>query len=142
MGRKNKPNLSEEDKLELSNGLRKGKTHAFRSRCQAILLKAEGRTSKEVGSIVGMCNVSVNSWLKRYNREGIQGLLTKPGRGRKPLINKPIDQQPILDAVKVNRQRLSIAKAEWEAQRGEDDTPVGRETFRRFLKALAGDTSE
>ena len=142
MGRKNKPNLSEEQKLELSNGLRNGKTHALRSRCQAILLKAEGRTSKEVGSIVGMCHVSVNSWLKRYNNEGMRGLVTKPGRGRKPLINKEADQHPILAAVKANRQRLSMAKAEWEAQRGEHGTAVGRETFRNFLKALADDTSE
>ena len=127
--------------MELTNGLKNGKCHAFRSRCQAILLKADGRTSKEVGSIVGMCNVSVNSWLKRYNSEGVQGLDTRPGRGRKPLIFKEEDQEAILEAVKANRQRISMAKAEWEAQRGEGETVVGRETFRHFLKALAADTS-
>ncbi len=142
MGRTNKPTLSEEQWIELTNGLKNGKSHAFRSRCQAILLKADGRTSKEVGSIVGMCNVSVNSWLKRYNSEGVQGLGTRPGRGRKPLLSKEKDQEAILDAVKANRQRISMAKAEWEAQRGEGDTTVGRETFRHFLKALAADTSE
>lgn len=128
--------------MELTNGLKNGKSHAFRSRCQAILLKADGRTSKEVGSIVGMCNVSVNSWLKRYNSEGIQGLSTKPGRGRKRLISQEKDQGAILDAVKANRQRISMAKAEWEAQRGEGETAVGRETFRHFLKALGAGTSE
>ena len=96
-----------------------GKSHAARSRCQVILLKSEGRTSKDVGAIVGMCHVSVNSWLKRYNEEGIGGLLTKPGRGRKPSIRPQEDQEAILEAVKANRQRISLAKAEWEADTGE-----------------------
>ena len=71
MGRKNTPALSEAQRAELTKGLKTGKSHATRCRCQVILLKAEGRTSKDVGEIVGMCNVSVNSWLKRYNEEGI-----------------------------------------------------------------------
>jgi len=35
-----------------------------------------------------------------------------------------------------------MTKAEWEAQRVEGDTPVGRDALRRFLKSLAADTSE
>ncbi len=93
---------------------------------------AEGRTSKDVGEIVGMCHVSVNSWLKRYNQEGIEGPLTRAGRGRKASIRKEQDQGAILDAVKANRQRISMAKAEWEARRPEGNTPVGREALRRF----------
>lgn len=142
MGRKNTPTLSEEQRAELIEGHKTGKSHATRSRCQLILLKSEGRTSKDVGAIVGMCNVSVNSWLKRYNEEGIKGLLTKPGRGRKPSICQQEDQKAILEAVKANRQRITMAKAEWEAQRAEGAKPVGREALRHFLKALGADTSE
>ncbi len=69
MGRKNTPVLSEGQRAELTKGVKTGKSHASRSRCQLILLKAAGRTSKDVGEIVGMCHVSVNSWLKRYNQE-------------------------------------------------------------------------
>jgi transposase len=89
-----------------------------------------------------MCHVSVNSWLRRYNEEGIEGLLTKPGRGGKSSIHQREDQEAILLAVKANRQRITMAKAEWEAQRAEGDTPVGRDAFRRFLKSLGADTSE
>lgn len=142
MGRKNTPVLSETQRAELTKGLKTGKSHAFRCRCQVILLKAEGRGSKDVGEIVDMCHVSVNSWLKRYKQQGIEGLLTKPGRGRKPSIRQEEDREAILEAVKANRQRISLAKAEWEAQRPEGDTPVGRDALRRFLKALAADTSE
>jgi transposase len=44
-----------------------------------------------VGEIVGMSYVSVNSWLKRYKREGISGLRIKKGRGRKPLLDLQSD---------------------------------------------------
>jgi transposase len=142
MGRKNTPFLSEVQRAELMQGFKTSLSHAFRCRCQTILMKAEGRTSKDVGKIVSMCHVSVNSWLRRYNEEGIEGLLTKPGRGGKSSIHQREDQEAILLAVKANRQRITMAKAEWEAQRAEGDTPLGRDAFRRFLKSLGADTSE
>lgn len=135
MGRVNTPLLTEEQQKELENGLRTGKKHAFRMRCQCILLKSENRKSKDVGLIVGMCHVSVNSWLKRYKKDGIEGLKTQSGRGRKPKIDKLSDEKAILEAVKSNRQRLQTAKAEWESQSGKS---VGRDTLRRFLKVLVG----
>jgi transposase len=138
MGRVNTPVLSESQRTALENGLKTGKSHAFRMRCQSVLLKADNRTSKDVGLIVGMCHVSVNSWLGRYKNDGIDGLLTKEGRGRKPKIDKIADESSILTSVKANRQRLQTAKAEWEAQSGKT---VSRDTLRRFLKALTDDTS-
>lgn len=138
MGRVNTPILTDEQRRALELGLRQGESHCFRMRCQSILLKAEGRTSVEVGSITGMCNVSVNSWLKRFKLEGITGLQTKPGRGRRPIINELEDKTAILEAVKANRQRLQTAKAEWEAVSGKS---VSRDTFRTFLKRLAEDIS-
>jgi transposase len=103
------------------------------------LLKSEGRTSKDVGKIVDMSHVSFNSWLSRYKSEGIRGLLTKEGRGRKPKIDNKKDVVAILEAVKANRQRLQIAKAEWEVNSGKS---MGRNTFRSFLKVLADDIKE
>lgn len=140
MGRVNTPKLSESAKEALEKGYRSGKTHAFRLRCQLILLKSEGRKSEDVAKIVKMCKMSVNNWTNRYNQEGISGLATKPGRGRKPLLDKGSDGASILEAVKSNRQRVDTAKAEWEAAQA--DKTVSRDTFRRFLKALAENTSE
>lgn len=140
MGRVNTPKLIESAKSALEKGHRSGKTHAFRQRCQLVLLKSEGRKSEEVAEIVKMCKASVNSWTNRYNRDGIAGLETKPGRGRKPVLNKETDEAGILEAVKSNRQRVDIAKAEWEAANA--GKSVSRDTFRRFLKALAENTRE
>jgi transposase len=106
-------------------------------RCQSVLLKSTGRTSKDVGSITGMLDVSVNTWVKRYKTEGISGLFTKSGRGRKAIIQED-DKAAVLSAIKANRQRMQSAKAEWEEQSGKK---VSNNTFKRFLKSLADDIS-
>lgn len=139
MGRVNTPVLTEEQRKELEKGLRTSPSHAFRMRCQSILLKSEHRKSKDVGLIVGMCHVSVNSWLRRYKKDGISGLQTKSGRGRKPKIDKDADKESILEAVQANRQRLQTAKAEWEQESGKT---VSTTTLKRFLKVLAEDINE
>lgn len=139
MGRVNTPILSQESKKALENGFKEGKTHSFRLRCHLILLKSEGRTSEEVAMILKMCEMSVNNWTNRYNQEGISGLETKSGRGRKPIIDKLADETAILEIVKSNRQRLQTAKAEWEAV---SNKSVSSSTFKRFLKVLADATNE
>ena len=138
MGRVNTPTLTEAAKAQLEQRLRSAKSHAVRMRCQTVLLKAEGRPSKEVAGIVKMCEMSVNNWLNRYKTSGIGGLVTKPGRGRKKLIFSQQEQNNALNLIKANRQRLQAAKAEWEAQQGKS---IGRDTFRRFLKAVVDDTN-
>jgi transposase len=138
MGRVNTPTLTLAQRNELEVGLKGGKSHSFRMRCQSILLKSEGRTSKEVGVITGMCHVSVNSWLKRYKTEGLSGLYTKAGRGRKAVLNDSEDRDGILEAIKANWQRMRTAKAEWEAKSGKS---VSDSTFKTFLKSLADDIS-
>lgn len=75
----------------------RGASHCFRQCCQSILLKADGRDSKEVGRITGLCAVSVNSWLQRSKAEGIP--VCKPGRGRKALLSVKEDKEAILCAI-------------------------------------------
>ena len=139
MGRVNTPILTEESQIELETLFKKSNSHSFRKRCQTILLKADGRHSKDVGLIVGMSHVSVNSWLKRYKTDGISGLLIKSGRGRKPIIDKDTDEIGVLAIARKHRQRLQTAKAEWEENSGKS---VSRATFRRFLKSLGEGINE
>ena len=138
MGRVNTPILSESARTELENLYKKSQSHTLRKRSQAILLKADGRDSKDVGSIVGMNHITVNRWLSRYKLEGIAGLVTKPGRGPKRKIDLAQDREQVLALAKKHRQKVELAKAEWEAGSGKR---LHRETFRRFLKSLADDIS-
>lgn len=135
MGRVNTPELSEKDRASLAHGLKSGSSHCFRTRCHVILLKAEGRTSIDVGLITGMSNVSVNHWVSRFKSLGISGLQNKSGQGRKPVLDAE-DKAGLLASVKAHRQRLQTAKAEWEASRGKS---ISDSTLRRFLKVLTED---
>lgn len=71
MGRVNTPELDESSRQELETLLRKSDNASLRKRCQLILLKADGRCSKDVGSILKMSHVSINSWVNRYKTKGI-----------------------------------------------------------------------
>ena len=136
MGRLNTPHLSTVSREELEILQIKSANASLRKRCQLILLKADGRSSKDVGSILRMSHVSVNSWVKRYKEEGILGLFIKPGRGKKGLLNFEEDKEPILESIKRHRQKVSSAKAEWELVSGKK---VSEKTFKRFLKSLVED---
>ena len=106
--------LSEQEKQELEQHYQQGKTHALRKRSQMMLLKHQGMRSSEIAKILGCCEVVVNTWMQRYQAQGIKGLQTKPGRGRKPILDCTQDLAQVKAAVQANRQRLSVAKAELE----------------------------
>ena len=136
MSRTNIPILSESSRLSLEHAFETSSNASYRKRCQMILLKAQGRTSKDVGAIVGSSDVTVNSWLQRYKSEGLLGLQIKSGRGRPPLIHDQLDKEEVLSLVKKHRQRVSLARSEWEASSGKS---VSERTFRRFLKSVVDD---
>jgi transposase len=131
--------LTSEQQKALQEGYQSGSTHALRKRCQLILLKSEGRSSKEVSQIIKMSVLSVNKWLDRYEIEGIQGLTTKPGRGRKALLNQAQHGAQVEQAVQKERQRLAGAKLILEK---ELDKQFSLKTLKRFLKNLTVDTKE
>ena len=139
MGRMIKIELSETQRKELEKGYRTGKSHAFRLRCQMVLLKSEGRKSKEIASFLGACQQAVNNWLKRYKAEGSNGLVVKEGRGRPAILSKTEDFEIIKKAVQKHRQRISIAKVELEGTLGKQFS--GR-TLSRYLKILSADINE
>jgi transposase len=103
-----------------------------------VLLKSEGRTSEQVGLLLKMHPVSVNNWLTRYQAEGIAGLATKPGRGRKPVFEPCRDLEQVRKAVVEERQRLSQAKLLLEQQMGKE---FSLKTLKRFLKKLSAATN-
>lgn len=53
-------------------------------RLRTIVLAKQGFTAPEIGICTGFSPRSVQEWVARYNGEGVAGLATKPGRGRKP----------------------------------------------------------
>lgn len=139
MGKRKVVQLSDEQRSELENGQRNGKSHSFRNRCQMILLKSEHRTSWQVAQILGGCAVVVDNWVKRYEAGGVKGLQTRSGRGRKAIL-QAADLAEVTEAVKKSRQRISQAKAELETSLGRGK--FSHSTLKRFLKKTIAATSE
>ncbi len=133
MGKIKTVELTRAQRNELEKSYRAGSSHAFRIRCQMILLKSELRTAAEIADLLGCCEVVVNNWLKRYESEGIEGLSTRPGRGRKPVLDAEQDLPRVKAAVAANRQRLSLAKAELEAELGKN---FSTKTLERYIKNM------
>ena len=137
MGKPRTIELQPAERQALEQAFRTDTSHAFRQRCQIVLFKSEGRTSKEVAQLVKQHYVSVNAWLNRYQQAGLNGLRTKPGRGRKALLNKETDATLVRQVVQNERQRLNQAKAQIESQTGRS---MSLKTLQRFLKNLTAAT--
>ncbi|GAC1395910.1 MAG: hypothetical protein NVSMB56_10270 [Pyrinomonadaceae bacterium] len=138
MGRFIKITLDETKRAKLEHGYRHDKSHTFRQQCQMVLLKAEGRKSKEIAAIFNCCEKRVNHWLHRYHSEGIEGLRLKAGRGRHAILSQATDAKAVREAVNEHRQRISLAKAALERDLGKE---FSQRTLVRFLKNLTADIS-
>jgi transposase len=138
MGKITKIELSESERIKLNLGFKEGSSHCFRMRCKAVLLKSEGLSSEAIGKIVEMTQISVNNWVKRYLLEGISGLETRKGRGRKPIMDCS-DEEAVRKAIENDRQSVNKAREAWQNAVGKE---ASESTFKRFLSALAQDISE
>lgn len=98
-----------------------------------ILLKSEQRTSTEVAEILGCCEMVVNNWLVRYQEEGIEGLQTRAGRGRPPILSQqnPAHVQKVADEIKKHPNSVKTVVAVLEADL---NLLMHPETLKRFLK--------
>lgn len=138
MGRKVKQlEITEAERIELEKGYKYEKG-TFSQRCQIILLKTKNYSSVSIADVLSINYQSVNNWVKRYRKEGIDGLRTKPGRGR-PSTFKPSDEKLVKQIVRQERQRLKRAK---ELLETELDKEFSVQTLKRFLKNLTADGNE
>lgn len=62
-------------------------------RLRVVLLAKQGFTAPEVATCTGMSRRAVQDWVARYNREGLNGLKTRPGQGRKPALTPTQTEQ-------------------------------------------------
>ena len=129
--------LSEAEHKELEKGYRKGTSHCYRMRCLAVLLRAGGMALDAVGGRTEMSLKAVSRWVVRYKAEGVKGLETRPGRGRKPIMDSS-DEEAVRRAIEQDRQSVNKAREAWQKASGKK---VSESTFKRFLSALAQDIS-
>jgi transposase len=130
--------LSDEEQKHLEQEYKTSDNHCFRQRCKMIFLKAAGYTLKQVATMMDTNEISVHNWLKRYAAEGIGGLQTRKGQGRKPILEEE-HLSIVRAAVQQERQRLRQAQKIIEQNIGKK---MSRETLTRFLKLITAVTKE
>ncbi len=133
MGKTKVIELTAEQRAELEKGYRTGKSHCFRVRCQMVLLKSEKRTSMKVAEVSGCCEMVVNNWLVRYEKEGIKGLATRAGRGRPPILSQENSEHLKKVAAEIKKHPNSV-KAVVASLEADLDLAMHPETLKRYLK--------
>lgn len=130
--------LTEEQKSSLEKGYKTGKTHMLRRKCRSILLSDSGKSIPEIAVILETTRHSIYIWFNIYEKQGLEGLLLKPGRGRKRKLSLDNESQvkKIKKALTKDAQDLNKLLAELEE---EFNLPMSKKTLKRFLKNLVTD---
>jgi transposase len=82
----------------LEQGKKTGKSFSFRTRCHAILLSHKGYEIGQISDILEVHRSSIYAWFSNWKTTGIQGLETKKGQGRKPILS--VDNEKHIQVVK------------------------------------------
>ena len=127
--------LTQADRLKLEKGYHNGPTHNYRIRCKSILLKSEGKSAFKIAEMLEVTVPTVYAWIKRYEENGINGLETRPGQGRKPIMDCS-DEETVRKAIEQDRQSVSKAREAWQNATGKE---ASNTTFKRFLETLVQD---
>lgn len=129
------PNLNGEEIAQLKEGKKHGKSDAFRTRCQAILLSNKNYPITEIMDILSVSRSSVHTWFSAWKKQGIKGLETKSGQGRKPLLSMDNKDhvEAVEKAVKKSQEKGINLLAEVDAQLGLNGG-LSMRMLRAFLK--------
>ena len=143
MSRKKKyiEKLTLEQKSSLEKGYKYGNSHLFRRKCQAILMSHEGKSVKELSDFFDVSSTSVYKWFGLWESSGIKGLELKPGRGRKPKLEKENTKhvETIKTLVENEPKNLKRVVSQVQSKLGIE---LSKKTLKRFLKNLNSDGSD
>lgn len=119
----------------LEEGWRNGNSHAFRNRCQCILLSHASYDVSALSELFSVSAKTIYQWLKNWKKHGIIGLITKPGQGRKPKLSLDNEEHVkiVEKAVKDAAENGTNMKAQI-IEKLDIKEPFSDRTLRRFLK--------
>ena len=123
--------LSEGEKEELQCMTRSLKLpHGFVRRAQVILACAEGESHVEIGKRVGVSNVTVGKWRRRFHHQGIEGLQEgqRPGRARTH------DDEGVGEVINTALQGPPANATHWSVRTLADHTGISKSTVYRWLQ--------
>lgn len=128
---KNIKNLTPKIIDELNNIIKFNEKFRARKRAEAILLSYKGKTVNEIIDILDIKHQAIWKWFRNFEKDGINSIHEKSGRGRKsPLRDLNIDD---VKSIAINCPSVPIANAKI---RDKFNIKVSNETMRKFLKNL------
>ena len=111
--------LSENERQQLVELRDKGEPDYLRERAAALLKIQEGFSPHKVAK-EGLRKKrdpdTIYSWLRRYRKNGIQGLLHKPGRGRKPAYSPKSPEEAeseLYNTIAQGPERINANQTRW-----------------------------
>ena len=126
--------LTCDERTTLSSARHHHPQYQFRARCQCLLLSADGHDVAALEQALGVSSRTVYTWFNRWESGGLAGLANAAGQGRRPILGAA-DEEPVVAAVRMNRQQLKQVTAALCQELAKDFSP---RTLRRFLKSVAG----
>jgi transposase len=130
--------LTKEENITLQEGMKNGKSHLFRERCHCLLLSDDGYEVKDLAEVFRVSQITIYSWLRRWEKGGLIGLKDLPGRGRKPILHAS-DLPRVKIRVQENAQLLKVARMKLKEDLERD---FSDKTLRRYLKNLVADIKD
>jgi transposase len=81
-------------------------------RALAVLLSAEGKTTREIGEIVRRCHSTVFRWLKSFDQRGVAACTPSKSPGRPPKVDADV-KATLQEAVTRNPRDLGYPFTRW-----------------------------
>lgn len=138
MGRKAKHiKLSVSEREALEKGRKTGKRNTYRERCHYILLNGGGHRIEEIAKIYETSRQVIGGWIKRYEKDGIDGLQTAKGKGRPSIIriDNDVEMKKIEELVEETPQNLNQVLVKIKTEMGKE---MSKKTLQRLLKKKDG----
>ena len=74
---------------------------------QLSAYKSECKSAPQIAEMLEVTVPTVYTWVKRYEENGIKGLETRPGQGRKPIMDCS-DEEAVRKAIEEDRKSTRL----------------------------------
>ena len=107
--------LTDEEITTLNEMNKNHPLHLSRKRAHAILLSHQGYNISMICLTYNVCRQTVSTWISKWNKYGICGLVDNPGRGRPRTLSKK-QKKDVIERVKKSPRSLKKVLSELEEE--------------------------
>lgn len=106
------PTLRKKERVRLQKAVRSSGNPKIRDRSRAILWSEEGKTTGEIGRLLGVATTTPMRWIKDYLRFGFHGLIPDKSPGRPRTIDAE-GEAALREALQKNPRDMGYPFTRW-----------------------------